>query len=382
MGGRELRDVEQLLRLAAEQSPEHAFMLMDAGGRFTWWSPGAEHIFGYPRDEMIGQPSAKIFVGEDNEKGLAEHEMAVAIEHGPAEDDRWQERMDGSRFWATGALVALRDPDGSLLGFAKILRNRTDLKEQLETLRNHGMRLDQEARRKDVFLSTLSHELRNPLAPLANSVKIIRMTVQGEPDVDYALKVIERQVDLLHRLVDDLLDLTRITAGKVELKRRHMSIQEVIEQAVDATQSVIADRKHQLEMIMPPATLMVDVDPDRMSQVFVNLLTNAAKYTPAGGTIWVKVTMEGNEVVARVEDNGVGIPTDMLPKIFELFTQVESSRSMSQGGLGIGLSLVKDLVTLHGGSVQVRSEGTGKGSDFAVRLPAAPEEPVSASPRR
>jgi PAS domain S-box-containing protein len=379
MGARGMDEVERRLRLTAEQSPEHAFMLMDAGGRFVWFSPGAEHIFGYRADDVIGQHSSKIFVAEDNEKGLAEHEMAVAIEHGTAEDDRWQQRMDGSRFWATGAMVALRDEGNNLLGFAKILRNRTDLKEQLETLRNHGMRMDQEARRKDVFLSTLSHELRNPLAPLSNSVRIIRMSVEPHPEVEYALKVIERQVDLLHRLVDDLLDLTRITAGKVELKRGRIAMQDVLRAAVDSTETVINERKHRLEMIMPPAPLMVEVDRERMTQVFVNLLTNAAKYTPAGGTIWVKLTLEGQEVVTRVEDNGVGIPTEMLPRIFELFTQVESSRSMSQGGLGIGLSLVKDLVTLHGGSVQVRSEGTGKGSDFAVRLPSAEE--VSASPR-
>jgi two-component system CheB/CheR fusion protein len=344
---------------------------MDPGGRVTWWSPGAEHIFGFRADEMVGREASRIFVPEDKDRGLAEHEMAVATDRGSAEDDRWQQRADGSRFWASGAMLSLRDADGSLVGFAKVLRNRTDLKEQLETLRNQGMRLDQEARRKDIFLSTLSHELRNPLAPLANAVQIIRMSLTPTPHVEYALKVIERQMDLLNRLVDDLLDLTRITTGKVELKRRVVALHEIVERAVEATASLVADRKHRLEVILPPAALMVDVDPDRMTQVFVNLLSNAAKYTPSGGAIWVKATLEGDEVVTRFEDNGVGIPGEMLPRIFDLFTQVEAARSLSQGGLGIGLALVKDLVTLHGGSVQVRSEGTGKGSDFAVRLPLA-----------
>jgi PAS domain S-box-containing protein len=364
-----VQNAEQLLWLMAQQSREHAIALLDPGGRVSWWSPGAERIFDYPDDEILGQPSARLFTDEDNEKGLAEHEMAVAIEHGSAEDDRWMRRRDGSRFWATGVLATLHDADGSLLGFAKILRDRTDLKEQLETLRNHARVLDLEGRRKDVFLSTLSHELRNPLAPLANAVTIMRMSAPATPEVEYALKVVERQVELLRRLVDDLLDLSRIGAGKIELKRRRLPLHELVERAVEATRPLVAERKHRLEVLLPPAPIELDVDPDRVVQVFVNLLGNAAKYTPSGGTIWIKATLEGHEAVIRFEDTGVGIPTDMLPRIFDLFTQVESSQPLAQGGLGIGLALVKNLVAQHGGSVQVRSEGVGKGSEFCVRLP-------------
>ena len=363
-------EVGRLLRLAAEQSREHALILMDPGGRITWWSPGAEFIFGYPPDEVLGRHASLIFVPEDLERGLAEHEMAVALEHGKAEDDRWQARKDGSRFWAAGVMLALRDSDRSFIGFAKLLRNRTDLKEQIETLRNLAAQLDQEARRREIFLSTLSHELRNPLAPLANAVQIIRMSAPPARETDYALKVVERQMDLLRRLVDDLLDLTRITTGKVEIKRERIALHELVERAIEATADLVNERKHRLEVILPPTPIPLDVDPDRMTQVFVNLLANAAKYTPAGGTLWVKATLEGEEVVVRFADNGVGIPTEMLPRIFDLFTQVDSSRALSRGGLGIGLALVKDLVSLHGGSVQVASEGTGKGSEFAVRLPA------------
>ena len=364
--------VERLLRLTAEQSREHAIVLLDPGGKVTWWSPGAEFILGYAADEIVGHSLSRIFVPEDLEKGLDQHEMAVAIERGSAEDDRWQARKDGSRFWASGALLALRDADGSLAGFAKILRNRTDLKEQLETVRNQAIRLDQEARRKDIFLSTLSHELRNPLAPLASAVGIIRMSAAPSTEVDYALRVVERQIDLLRRLVDDLMDVTRITTGKVALRRARVALHELVERAVEATASLVGERNHRLEVILPPAPIFVEADPDRMNQVFVNLVTNAAKYTPTGGHIWIEGTMEGDEVVARFRDDGVGIPSDMLPRIFELFTQVESSQRLSQGGLGIGLALVKDLVTLHGGSVQVASEGAGKGSEFTVRLPVAP----------
>jgi PAS domain S-box-containing protein len=361
--------VERLLRAFAHQSQEHAIALLDPGARISWWSAGAERIFGYAADEIVGQPGARLFTPEDNGKGLAEHEVAVAIDQGCAEDDRWMQRQDGSRFWASGVLVALHDTDGSLLGFAKVLRDRTDLKEQLETLRNHARQLDLEARRKDVFLSTLSHELRNPLAPLANAVAIIRMSVPVTPEVEYALKVVERQMDLLRRLVDDLLDLSRIGAGKIQLKRTRVPLHELVERAVEATRPLVIERKHRLEVLLPPAPIELDADPERLVQVFVNLLGNAAKYTPSCGTLWIKATLEGHEAVIRFADTGVGIPTDMLPRIFDLFTQVEASQPLSQGGLGIGLTLVKNLVAQHGGSVQVRSEGVGKGSEFIVRLP-------------
>jgi PAS domain S-box-containing protein len=361
--------LERFLKLFAEQSHEHAIALLDAAGRITWWSPGAERLFGYPADEIVGRQGARLFTPEDNERGLAEHELAVAIEHGSAEDDRWMQRMDGSRFWASGVMVALRAADGSLLGLAKVLRDRTDLKEQLETLGNQVHALDQQARRKDVFLSTLSHELRNPLSPLANAVAIIRMSAPPSAEVEYALKVVERQMDLLRRLVDDLLDLSRIGAGKIELKRSRVTLHELLERAVEATRPLVDERRHRLEVLLPPAPIEMEVDPERLVQVFVNLLGNAAKYTPADGTIWITATTEGLEAVIRFEDTGVGIPADMLPRIFELFTQVESSQPLAGGGLGIGLALVKNLVAQHGGSVQVRSEGAGKGSEFTVRVP-------------
>jgi PAS domain S-box-containing protein len=365
-----LHELEHRLRMFAEQAEELAIILLDADRRVRWWSPGAERIFGYPGSEILGQNHRRLFVPEDNDKGLAEHEAAVAADRGTAEDDRWMERADGSRFWASGMLIAIRDPAGELIGFTKVLRDRTDFREQLETARNQAAMQEEVTRRKDVFLSTLSHELRNPLAPLANAVHIIRMSMRpAPPDVDYALKVVERQVDLLRRLVDDLLDLTRIGAGKIALQRRRVPLHELVERSVEATASLVKERNHRLDVLLPPAPIVLDVDPDRMVQVFTNLLNNAAKYTPPGGRIWIKATVEDGEAVIRFEDNGVGIPIEMLPLIFELFTQVESARRLSAGGLGIGLALVKDLVAQHGGSVTVRSEGPGKGSDFAVRLP-------------
>jgi signal transduction histidine kinase len=174
---------------------------------------------------------------------------------------------------------------------------------------------------------------------------------------------------VLQRLVDDMLDLSRVGAGKIELQRRVVSLNEILRSAVESTRSAVAAQRHTLDLLLPDGDVFVEGDPDRLHQVFVNLINNAVKYTPAGGRIWVKGTAEPGEAVARVEDSGVGIPHEMLPRIFDLFTQTESTRGMSQGGLGIGLALVKNLVSLHGGSVQAKSDGPGKGSEFTVRLP-------------
>jgi two-component system CheB/CheR fusion protein len=359
--------VEQLLRLLAEQSKEHAFILLDADGRVTWWSPGATHLFDRDAEEMVGQSLTRLFTPEDVEKGIPEQELAIAREVGKAEDDRWQLRADGSRLWVTGMSVALRDENDNLLGFAKIVRNRTDLKEQLEALRNEVKTLTSRDEQKNIFVATLSHELRNPLTPLSSAVQLLRKTAPTTAALEYLIKLIERQVDFIQRLVDDLLDVTRITTGKIRLNKKTVALHEIIHRAVEAIQPLIEERDQNLQVLLPPIPIEFVADPDRLHQVFVNLMTNAAKFTPHEQTIWVKGTIEGEEVVVHVEDTGVGIPPAMLAGIFDLFTQVETP--LSHGGLGIGLSLVRNLVTLHGGSVQVRSDGVGKGSDFSVRLP-------------
>lgn len=360
---------DAFLRLVAEQTREHAIILLDPNGLIRWWNPGAEEIFGIASSEAIGQHASLLFTPEDIERGIPDHEIATAKADGAAEDDRWLARPNGSRFWATGVLIPVRDADGQLLGFGKILRNRTDLREQVETLRNQVDASEAVHHRKDFFLSTLSHELRNPLAPLSNAVQLIRATAPVTPELEHHLKIIERQVDNLRRLVDDLMDLSRIGAGKVELKKEKVPIHDVVHRAVECASPLVRERRHRLDVLLPVTPIIVEADPDRLGQVFINLITNAAKYTHDGGRIWVKGTTEGDEAVVHIEDSGVGIPPDMLPHIFELFTQVESSRPQSRGGLGIGLSVVKNLVTLHGGSVQVRSDGPGKGSEFTVRLP-------------
>jgi signal transduction histidine kinase len=230
---------------------------------------------------------------------------------------------------------------------------------------------------KNEFLCMLAHELRNPLAPIRNAVFVLRERQEQNPDARWAQDVIDRQVTNLVRLVDDLLDVSRITRGKIRLEQKCLDVASAVQSALETSRPLIDASEHKLAVALPEGPLYVQADEARLSQVLANLLNNAAKYTPARGSIWLTVAREDDEAVFRVRDNGTGISSAMLPRIFELFTQAEQSIDRSQGGLGIGLTLVQRLVEMHGGSVQAASDGTGCGSEFTVRLPAvtSPDSP-------
>ena len=227
-------------------------------------------------------------------------------------------------------------------------------------------------RRKDEFLALLAHELRNPLAPIRNALHLMRLAGPGTTDITWTRDVIERQVQQLSRLVDDLLDISRISRGKVQLRRDRVALADIVAHAVETCRPQIDARKHTLTVTLPDEPVLLDADPMRLAQVVGNLLANAAKYTEPGGQITVVAVLEGPQVVLAVRDNGIGIPAEMLERIFELFTQVERAITQAEGGLGIGLTLVKRLVELHGGTVEAKSAGPGQGSEFILRLPCAP----------
>lgn len=363
-------------RLLWERAREHAVVFLDPAGIVTGWAPGAQEVFGWTSEGIIGKPVSTLFTPEDVAMGVPEHEMQVSLLNGTAEDDRWSSRADGSRFWASGAMTALHH-EGRHVGFAKVVRNRTEVREQVERIRNQSQESEAGLRHQAAFLTTLSHELRNPLAPLANAVGIIRASAPAAKETDYALRVIERQIDLMERLVSDLMDISRVNAGKVMLQRARLDVTAVVREALDDCRPLAEQRRQRIDFLPLAGEIAVDADNARLHQVFVNLITNAVKYTPPGGQIWVKASYEGDEAVIRVEDSGVGLPPEMVPRIFDLFTQVEATRGDSQGGLGVGLALVKNLVELHGGSVQAKSDGPGKGSEFTVRLPLAGVEPAA-----
>ena len=226
-------------------------------------------------------------------------------------------------------------------------------------------------RRKDEFLATLAHELRNPLAPIRNSLHILRMAGADAPLVERILNMLERQVNHLVRLVDDLLEVSRVTYGKIQLRKEPIELASVIRSAIETIKPVIESAQQQLAISLPAEPLTLDADPVRLTQVISNLLNNATKYTDPGGQIWVTARGDGNDVYLSVRDTGVGISEEMLPRVFDMFTQINQTLGRDQGGLGIGLTLVRDLVESHGGGVTVKSEGLGRGSEFIVRLPLA-----------
>lgn len=359
---------EDLLQLLVEQSRDHALILVDPGGLILDWLAGSERMFGYTAEEMVGEPVERLFTPEDLALGAASHEREVARVVGKGEDDRWLVRKDGTRIWATGVLTALRKGN-RIIGFGKVLRDRTDLKTQIDVLENRAGALGASNERKNLFLSKLVHELRNPLSSMLGAVRLARGEAPAGPKTIQALDVLQRQIDFLARMVDDLMDAAGIEAGKLELRTRVLSLNDAIHEATESLRPLAEARKQSLEAINLPAHVQVNADPDRLRQIFVNLITNAIKYTPEEGRIWIKQTIEGDEAVVRVEDSGIGMTAEILPKVFELFTQEESALPMAKGGLGVGLALVRELVALHGGVVQVRSEGRNKGSEFTVRLP-------------
>jgi signal transduction histidine kinase/ActR/RegA family two-component response regulator len=234
-------------------------------------------------------------------------------------------------------------------------------------------------RRKDEFLAILAHELRNPLAPIRNSLHILRLASTDDTSAGRVADILDRQVDHMVRLVDDLLEVSRITRGKIELRREPIELVDVLQSAFETSRPLLEAAGHEFTMTIPPNRLVVDADAVRLAQVFANLLNNAAKYTDAGGQIRLTVVPEGRVVAITVRDTGIGIPADMLPHVFELFAQVDHHASRSPGGLGIGLTLVRSLVEMHGGTVHARSGGAGHGSEFIVRLPLAPVQPVRRS---
>jgi PAS domain S-box-containing protein len=281
------------------------------------------------------------------------------------------ERPDGSRVAVIVNIRPLKGPNGEITGAINCFY---DITERYRIERERQQKADALAdlnRRKDEFLAMLSHELRNPLAPIVNAVHLLGSQPHGDPLQDRARGIIERQVTQLTRLVDDLMDVSRVSTGRVHLQLDHVAVNGVVERAVEATRHLMDERKHELTVSRPPQPIWLHADAARLEQIVVNLLTNAAKYTEHGGHIWLSVEREGDECILRVRDTGIGIAPELLPRVFDLFTQSEQALARSQGGLGIGLALVKRLVEMHQGRVEAHST-LGQGSEFAVTLPLAP----------
>jgi len=324
--------------------------------------------------EMDGYELAELMRGTDRTRRVP----IIFLTAGAADRQR---RFRGYEAGAVDFLNKPIEPDilrSKTSVFFELYQQRRQIAAQRDELKSYAEALTEADRRKDEFLATLAHELRNPLAPIRNGLDVLR----ASPNTENAAEVrdmMDRQLSHLVRLVDDLLDVSRVSKGKIELRKAHIALSEIVKTAVDASNPLIAAGHHALTLDLPDDPVWLDADLTRLSQVISNLLNNAAKYTPEGGAIVLSARREGGDVVITVSDNGVGIPHDMLPKVFDLFLQIRDNLHRSHGGLGIGLALVKRLVEMHGGAIAAESAGPGKGSAFRVRLPLA--EPAAPPPR-
>ena len=362
------RAAEERFHLLVESVKDYAIFILDPTGHVATWNAGAERIKGYQAGEIIGSHFSRFYPEEDIRAGKCELELEVAAREGRFEDEGWRIRKDGSWFWANVVISAIRDDAGRLVGYSKVTRDLTDRK-RAEEERAARLAAEHANRTKDEFLAVLGHELRNPLAPVVTALQLIKL--RGDPRSEREHQVIERQVEHLMRLVDDLLDVSRIVHGKIELRRQAIDVRDALAKAIEIATPLFEERRHHFHVETLPHRLGVIGDESRLVQVFTNLLTNAAKYTAPGGHIAMLVGQTSERIVVEVRDDGIGIEPELLPRVFDLFVQGYQGRDRAAGGLGLGLALVRSLVQLHGGEVEVRSGGRGAGSSFTVRLPAA-----------
>jgi len=379
----QLRHSEERFRLLVEGVNDYAIFMLDVNGNVATWNSGAARIKGYRAEEIVGQHFRKFYPEDALESGWPEHELKVAAAEGRFVDEGWRVRKDGSRFWAHVTITALRDDTGRLRGFAKLTRDLTERKRtealeasgaeretMLEAERNARLLAQRTARIKDEFLATLSHELRTPLNAILGWTQLLRSRGAVEPvDFSRAMEIIERNARAQVRLIDDLLDLSRIMSGRFRLDVQQVSLLEIVRGALDSIEPTAQTKGVRLESVLDPKSVIVSGDPARLQQVFWNLLSNAVKFTPKGGRIQVLLQRVNSHIEFSVSDTGIGIPAAFLPHVFERFSQKDSSTHREYGGLGLGLAICKQLVDLHGGSIQAKSMGEGHGATFVVTLP-------------
>ncbi len=358
-----VRDQQFYTRSLIESNID-ALMTTDPRGIITDVNKQMEALTGCTRDELIGAPLKDYFTDPER----AEAGIKRVLSEGKLTDYELTARArDGNETVVSYNATTFHDRDRQLRGVFAAARDVTERKLAEEVLKDVD-------HRKNEFIATLAHELRNPLAPIRNSLCILRMAGNEEPATRRVHEMMERQVNHLVRLVDDLLEMSRITSGKIDLRTEPVEIALVIRSALETSKPLIDAGRHQIATTLPIEPLTVEADPVRLSQVIANLLNNAAKYTEPGGQIWLTVTRDGGEAVVSVRDTGIGISPALLPQIFQMFIQADRDHKRSQGGLGIGLALAKHLIELHGGRIEANSAGEGLGSEFMIRLPLAQEQ--------
>jgi PAS domain S-box-containing protein len=392
-----LRHSEERYRILVEGATDYAIFMLDPNGNFASWNVGSERILGYQEAEIIGQPFERIFTPEAIQQGLPERVLQIAIAEGFSKENRWHIRKDGTHFWAHCLITALRDQDGSLRGFAKIMQDITQRKlaeeerEQL-LLREQAARAEAEAanRAKDDFLAVVSHELRTPMTAIVGWAGMLQTGMLDEGRATLAMETIERNADLQMQLIEDLLDISRIVRGDISLNFSRVDLAKVITAAIEVVQPAVDAKSIQLESDLDTSVESIWGDSERLQQVVLNLLSNAIKFTPESGRVTVRLsTVNGSSLIAnsdrqltikneqstarsaqiQVSDTGIGISPEFLPYVFDRFRQADSTSARSNKGLGLGLAIARHLIQLHCGTIQVDSSGIGQGATFTINLP-------------
>jgi PAS domain S-box-containing protein len=364
------------LLAAIVESSDDAIISKSLEGIIQSWNAAAERLFGFTAEEAVGQ-HISLVIPPDR---IAEEDQIITglkagkrIEHFETE----RVRKDGRRIIVSLTISPIKDDSGNVVGASKIVRDFTERMRLMDDLQRLAMDLSAADQRKNEFLATLAHELRNPLAPMSNMLEVVKRAGDDREILKQAHETFERQLNQMVRLVDDLLDLNRITHDRLELRRSQVELSSVIQQAVEVARPLIDAADQELIVDLPEEPIHLNADRARLAQVFGNLLNNSCKYTEPNGTITLKAKRMDDEVLVTVKDNGAGIPRDKIGSIFDMFMQVDRSSERSQEGLGIGLTLVKRLVEMHGGAIDARSDGEGHGSEFTVRLPVVTKSAVS-----
>jgi PAS domain S-box-containing protein len=384
-----LRQSTEIFQLLVSSVRDYAIFMLDPDGNIASWNSGAQKIKGYLPEEIIGKHFSRFYMEEDIRNRKPDRELEIAREEGSVEDEGWRVRKDGTRFWASVVITAVYDSHGTLRGFAKVTRDITDRKHAEETQRalyeqrearlqaeeerrraEASYRVSQEANRaKDEFLMTLSHELRTPMTAILGWSRMLPAMSPDDPLFREAISSIAGGAQLQARLIDDILDVSRIVSGKLRLAPETIELAHVIMNSVDAVGPTAAAKQIHITTSLEPALGSMVADPTRIQQVIWNLLANAVKFTPRNGSVTVAARRTSSQVEIAVSDTGEGIDPQFLPHIFEPFRQAESPQTRVHGGLGLGLSIVRYIAEAHGGTVAAKSEGRGKGSTFTVALP-------------
>jgi two-component system CheB/CheR fusion protein len=366
-----LRESEEYFREVIQGVP-HAVWISLPDGTVDFVNRRWLDYTGQTLEEMTSSRGAWLaaFHPEDRERARNACSEGMASGEGFSVEARIRRSSDGSYRWHLSRCVPLRGAGGQLVKFLMTCTDIAEQKRAEEALREADDR-------KNVFIATLAHELRNPLAPIRNALQVLRLAADNRTAREQAQAMMERQLNQLVRLVDDLLDVSRIASGRIELRRERVDLSAIVHSAVETSQPVLKAAEHELSVVLPPEPILLDADLTRLAQVISNLLNNAAKYSERAGHVTLLAEREGSHVAVKIRDTGIGIAEGMLSRIFDLFTQADRRLERTQGGLGIGLAIARRLVEMHGGTIAAHSEGLGQGSEFVIRLPVASLGPAT-----